>query len=116
MIVTAPQGLRAELRRLPTGQLIRRSSRFRRSSSRTPDELAIVLALRSLARRIEAATEEANELERKIVGHVRALVPQLLNESDVGPIVAAQLIITWSHGGRVRSEATQRRPQRRCSA
>ncbi len=38
------------------GELIRRCSRFRRSSSRTPDELAIVLVLRSLARRIEAAT------------------------------------------------------------
>jgi transposase len=105
VIVTAPEHLRAELRQLPTGQLIRRCSRFRRSSSRTPDELAIVLALRSLARRIEAATEEANELEREIVSHVRALVPQLLDESGVGPIVAAQLIVAWSHRGRVRSEA-----------
>ena len=57
-------------------QLIRRCSRFRRSSSRTPDELAIVLVLRSLARRIEAATAEADELEREILDHVRALVPQ----------------------------------------
>jgi transposase len=64
-----------------------------------------VLTLRSLARRIEAATEEANELEREIVGHVRLLVPQLLDEPGVGPIVAAQLIVTWSHPGRVRSEA-----------
>jgi transposase len=105
VIVTALERLRAELRRLPTGQLIRRCSRFRRSGSRTPDELAIVLALRSLARRIEAATEEANELEREIVSHVRALVPQLLDEPGVGPIVAAQVIVTWSHRGRVRSEA-----------
>jgi transposase len=64
VIVTAPDRLRAELRQLPTGQLIRRCSRFRRSHSRTPDELAIVLVLRSLARRIEAATAEATELER----------------------------------------------------
>jgi hypothetical protein len=67
-----------ELRRLPLGGLLRRRSRFRRSSSRTPDELAIILVLRSLARRIEAATEEARELEREILGHVRALVPELL--------------------------------------
>jgi len=105
VIVTAPESLRGELRRLPVGQLIRRCSRFRRSDSRTPDELAVVLVLRSLARRIEAATEEANELEREIVGHVRALVPDLLNEPGVGPIVAAQLIVTWSHHGRLRSEA-----------
>jgi transposase len=105
LIVTAPEGLRSELRRLATGQLIRRCSRFRRSSARTPGELAVVLALRSLARRIEAATEEADELEREIIGHVQALAPQLLDESGVGPIVAAQLIITWSHHGRIHSEA-----------
>ena len=105
VIVTAPEALRAELRRLPTGQLIRRCSRFRRSDSRSPDELAVVLVLRSLARRILAATEEANEHEREILGHVRATAPRLLDEAGVGPIVAAQLIITWSHHSRIRSEA-----------
>jgi transposase len=105
VIVTAPEQLREELRHLPVTQLIRRCSRFRRSASRTPDELAIVLALRSLARRIEAATVEADELEREIVKHVRALVPELLHEPGVGPIVAAQLIVSWSHRDRVRSEA-----------
>ena len=60
VIVTAPESLRDELRQLPLGELLRRCSRFRRSSSRTPDELAIILVLRSLARRIEAATEEAS--------------------------------------------------------
>jgi transposase len=105
VVVTAPESVREDLRRLPVGQLLRRCSRFRRSSSRTPDELAIVLVLRSLARRIEAATEEADELEREILGHVRALVPELLNEPGVGPIVAAQLIVSWSHRDRVRNEA-----------
>jgi transposase len=105
MIVTAPEQLRDELRRLPVTKLIQRCSHFRRSGSRAPDELAIVLALRSLARRIEAATAEADELEREILKHVRALVPELLNEPGVGPIVAAQLIVTWSHKDRVRSEA-----------
>ena len=105
VIVTAPEALRSELRQLPTGQLIRRCSRFRRSDSRSADELAIVLVLRSLARRILAASEEADELEREILEHVRATAPKLLDEPGVGPIVAAQLIVTWSHPGRVRSEA-----------
>jgi transposase len=104
VIVTAPASLRDGLRQLPVGQLIRRCSRFRRSASRTPDELAIVLVMRSLAQRIEAATDEAALLEREILNHVRALVPELLNEAGVGPIVAAQLIVTWSHHGRVSSE------------
>jgi transposase len=64
-----------------------------------------VLALRSLARRIEAATAEADELEREILKHVRAIAPELLDEPGVGPIVAAQLIVSWSHKDRVRSEA-----------
>jgi transposase len=105
VIVTAPESLRAELRRLPLGELLRRCSRFRRSSSRTPDQLATILVLRSLAQRIQAATKEAVELEREILAHVRALAPDLLSEAGVGPIVAAQLIVTWSHHGRVSSEA-----------
>ncbi len=105
VIVTAPESLRDELRQLPLGELLRRCSRFRRSSSRTPDQLAAILVLRSLAQRIQAATREASELESEILAHVRALVPELLDEPGVGPIVAAQLIVTWSHRGRVTSEA-----------
>src|SRR5437868_7775778 len=69
------------------------------------DEVATRVVLRSLARRIEAATVEADELEREILAHVHALAPRLLDEPGVGPIVAAQLLVAWSHHGRVRSEA-----------
>ena len=105
VIVTAPDGLRADLRGLPTGKLLDRCSRLRRSSSANADELATRLVLRTLARRIAAATLEADQLERELLGHVRALAPALLNEPGVGPIVAAQLIVAWSHPGRLRSEA-----------
>lgn len=105
VIVTAPDRLRAELRALPTGKLLDRCSRLRRSSSMTADELATRLVLKSLARRIEAATREASELEREILTHIHALAPTLLDEPGVGPIVAAQLIVAWSHPGRLRSEA-----------
>jgi transposase len=105
VIVTAPDQLRQELRGLPLGRLLERCCRLRRSRSATADELATRLVLRSLARRIEAATLEAAELERELLGHVRALAPRLLDEPGVGPIVAAQLIVAWSHHGRLRSEA-----------
>jgi transposase len=65
VIVTAPDDLRNELRRLPLGELLRRCSRFRRSSSRTPDQLATILALRSLAQRIQTATHEAETSNAK---------------------------------------------------
>ena len=61
--------------------------------------------MRSLARRVEAATREAAELERELLAHVRALAPALLDEPGVGAIVAAQLLVAWSHHGRLRSEA-----------
>src|SRR5829696_8779721 len=92
VIVTAPDELRNELRRLPLGELLNRCSRFRRSNARTPDQLATILVLRTLARRIQAAIEEAETLEREILTHIRAIVP-------------AQLIVTWSHHDRVVSEA-----------
>jgi transposase len=104
VIVTAPESLRQELRGLPTGALLTRCSKLRRTRS-TIDDLATRLVLRSLARRIQAATVEAGELERELLVHVRALAPSLLDEPGVGPVVAAQLIVAWSHHGRLRSEA-----------
>jgi transposase len=105
VIVTCPDQLRGQLHGLPAGKLLARCSRFRRSTKASADELASRLVLRSLARRIQAATTEATELEREILVHVCALAPALLDEPGVGPIVAAQLIVSWSHAGRLRSEA-----------
>jgi transposase len=105
VIVTASDGLREELRRLPVGRLLERCSRLRRTSAMSADEVATRLVLRSLAGRIRAATVEADELKQEILGHVRALAPRLLDEPGVGPIVAAQLLVAWSHRGRLRSEA-----------
>jgi len=105
VIVTAPDRLREELRGLPLGRLLERCRRLRRVRTARPDELANRLVLRTLARRIEAASAEADQLEGEIVALVRTLAPQLLDEPGVGPIVAAQLLVAWSHPGRVRSEA-----------
>jgi transposase len=105
VIVTAPEPLRQQLRRLPEGRLLDRCSRFRRTSSAGADEIATRIVLRNLARRTREATVEADELQHEILAHVRALAPTLLDEPGVGPIVAAQLIVAWSHRGRLRSEA-----------
>ncbi|HEY8235235.1 MAG TPA: IS110 family transposase [Gaiellaceae bacterium] len=104
VIVTAPERLRRQLRGLPEGRLLDRCSRLRRTTA-AADELATRLVLRSLAQRVRAATVEAAELEREISAHVQSLAPALLDEPGVGPIVAAQLIVAWSHRGRLRSEA-----------
>jgi transposase len=105
VLVTAPERLRDELRGLPLGRLLERCRRLRQVGNAAPDELAARRVLRTLARRIEAGGVEGGELEGEILAQVCALAPQLLKEPGVGPIVAAQLLVAWSHPGRVRSEA-----------
>jgi transposase len=105
VLVTAPLELREQLRGLPAQRLLGRCRRLRQRSGASAAELATRLVLRTLARRVEAATTEAAELEAEILAIVRSLAPALLEEPGVGPIVAAQLLVSWSHSGRVRSEA-----------
>lgn len=64
-----------------------------------------VRALRSTAQRIKALQAEAKELEDEILSIVQQLAPELLALLGVGPITAAQILISWSHPGRFRSEA-----------
>jgi transposase len=105
VIVTAPEPLRAQLRDLPESRLLDRCSRLRRRHTSPAQEHTLRLVLQTLARRVHAATLEARQLEHEIHTHVRALAPTLLDEPGIGPIVAAELIVAWSHPGRVRSEA-----------
>jgi transposase len=61
-----------------------------------------VRALRSTARRIQLlAAGVRAELDRLVV----AVAPWLLELPGVGPISAAQVLVSWSHAGRLRSEA-----------
>jgi transposase len=105
VLVTAPDELREQLQGMPAQRLLGRCRRLRRREGASADELAARLVLRTLAGRVEAAGEEARQLELEILALVRALAPALLEEPGVGPIVAAQVLVAWSHPGRVRSEA-----------
>ncbi len=102
VIVTAPDRLREELQALPERRLLERCSHFRRSSSLPVDELAAKLVLRTLARRIEAATAEANELEREILAHIRALAPRLLDEAGIVARLAGVAPVPASSGQTIR--------------
>jgi transposase len=105
LLVSAPEPLRERLRSLPRGRLLDRCARLRTTAAQEPELRASVLALRTLARRVEQATREADELEREIIALVRELSPALLVQPGIGPISAAQLLISWSHQGRLRSES-----------
>jgi len=105
LLVSAPEPLRAELRSLTRAQLLRRLAAVRPEGRQNPELRGTLLALRALARRVKALTVEERELAREIETLTRKLAPQLLEQPGVGPLAAAQLLISWSHRGRITSEA-----------
>ena len=105
LLVSAPEPLRAELRSLTRAQLLRRLAAVRPEGRQDPELRGTLLALRALARRVKALTVEERELAREIETLTRKLAPQLLAQPGVGPLAAAQVLISWSHRGRITSEA-----------
>jgi transposase len=105
LVVTAPPELRERLAGLPKGTLVKRCLTLRPRSTQTPQLRGTLLALRACARQVDLATREAALLERELSRLVEQLAPQLLSYFGVGPITATQLLVSWSHRGRFRSEA-----------
>jgi transposase len=106
LIVSAPDTLRERLRSpRPIGQLLRTCAALRGTSRHDAEEFATITALRATARRALACEHEAKQLEAQIDVLVKRIAPTLLDEFGVGTINAAQVIVSWSHPGRVHSEA-----------
>lgn len=105
LVVTAPVDLREELRGRTLGQLVGRCQRLRPDTASDPEYAATKLSMRSTANRIRQLTDECRELEQAMVPLVRAMAPALLDEPGVGPLMAAQILVSWSHPGRCRDEA-----------
>jgi hypothetical protein len=105
LIVSAPESLRAELRGMTSDNQISYCAALRPRPSRDLEHRTTVRVLRSTALRILALRQEANDLEAEIEPLVAVMHPQLLTLTGVGPISAAQVLISWSHPGRFRSEA-----------
>jgi transposase len=105
LLITTPEPLRSQLRPLTRAQLLRRLATTRPASRRDPELRGSLLALRSIARRVLQLTAEERELARQIETITRKLAPHLLEQPGVGPHAAAQLVLSWSHRGRISSEA-----------
>jgi transposase len=103
LIVTAPPELRQRLRSLTRARLLSRCAAIRPGGCL--EQRGTRLALRLLARRITLLTGEEQTLKREIAALVERLAPALLAEPGIGPITAAQVLVAWSHRGRLRSEA-----------
>jgi transposase len=105
LIVGAPEELRAELRGLATKRQITRCAGLRDRPSRSLEHRMTVRALRCTARRIRLLAAEATGLRAELERLVAAVAPWLLELPGVGPISAAQVLVSWSYAGRLRSEA-----------
>ena len=105
LIVTAPEPLRDRLRGRPWREQLRACAALVAAPGDPVERRATVQALRLTAERVLAARQDAHQLEAELRQLVTVMAPALLTQPGIGPINAAQLLISWSHPGRFRSEA-----------
>jgi transposase len=105
LIIGAPEELRAELRGQPTSRQVAYCAGLREQPTRSLEHRATVRALRATAERIQFLAAEAEQLQAELTVLVRAVAPWLLEVPGVGALSAAQVLVSWSHAGRFRSEA-----------
>ena len=105
LVIAAPEHLRARLRGHKLPEMVKVATRLRVQPGWDTESVTTATVLRTLARRSQALTAEAAELEKQILAIVRAWRPDLLDQPGIGPIVAATVLCAWSHPGRIHSEA-----------
>jgi transposase len=105
LLVTCPEPPRAELRSLTRARLLRCCRELAPEREHDPELAGTLRALRVLAARIESLSAETRELERELRVQAEQIASALLDERGIGPIGAAQALVSWSHKGRFRSEA-----------
>jgi transposase len=93
LLITAPEGLRSELRGLSTAKLVAKVSEFRPGTNPSDVEAATKLAMRSVARRHQRLSEEISELEEQLDRLVAEAAPELVAMEGVGTDTAASLLI-----------------------
>ncbi|MCM3920433.1 IS110 family transposase [Frankia sp. AiPs1] len=107
LIVTAPESVRAELSTLTATRLIGACADIEVPDGQVGDPaVAVRLALRSLARRVQHLSGEITDLDKVISRLVTAIAPKLLAVNGVGADSAGQLLVTaGDNPDRLRSEA-----------
>ena len=105
LVVGAPEELRAKLRGRSTIAQVSACARLRTRPAKSLEHRATVRALRATAQRIQLLQAEADALQTELAALVAAIAPWLLELHGVGPISAAQVLVSWSYAGRLHSEA-----------
>jgi transposase len=107
LLVTAPEELRHRLRELPTKELVATCARFRPGNDPDNVQRATKFALRSVARRHEALSEEITELDVQLDRLVAEVAPGLISLPAIGTHHAATLlVVAGDNPERLKSEAS----------
>jgi len=100
LVVSAPEAMRQRLGKLRGPALVKACRRLRPGGDQESEVTA--MTLRSVAQRVSALATEAAAYEHQIGKLVGGRAPQLLAIKGVGPLSAAQILVSWSHAGRLR--------------
>ncbi len=100
LVVTAPEPLRVRLSKLSGERLARAAARLR------PGADVGAAVLQRLGRRVERLSHEVLEVDRKLLEILTEVAPALLAECGVGPVCAAQLLVSSGDPKRMTSEAS----------
>jgi transposase len=103
VLVAAPARLRERLGGLGGARLLAACGRLRACGQ---EERVLVGVLGRLSRRARALVAELAALDQELEQLVGALVPELLAECGVGPVCAAQLVVSSGDPARMRSESS----------
>lgn len=94
LLINAPAPVRDRYRDLPEARLIATLVRCRPDQCSDSDTTDVLHSLRSLARRYQYLIEEIADLEQRMRARATRANPGLLALKGVGPVTAAQLLIT----------------------
>ena len=105
VLVTAPAPLREQLRPLPRERRAKACAALTCPPGADRQTRVLHQALIRLGQRIATLTEVAAELEEQITEIVEDMAPGLVAaEYGLGYLSAAQILLSFSHAGRIRSE------------
>ena len=105
LILGAPDRLRQELRGLSTPRQTAHCRTLRVHASQPVAEQVLRAGRRRLATHIRTWDRELRANKAQLRQLITQMMPVLLDQPGVGPMSAAQLLVSWSDPGRCRSEA-----------
>jgi transposase len=105
VLVTAPADLREQIRPLPRERRAKACATLTCPAGADRQTRVLHQALARLGQRIAALAEVAADLEAQISEIVEEMTPGLVAaEYGLGYLSAAQILLSWSHAGRIRTE------------